>query len=93
MSLETMTEPTRVSEINIHQVMSQVAAGLDTKPDAEASNFSEKQAVATKQEPGKPTPHRLIDYCQWCGWSDYKENMTKHLGECAWKKAGHSVPT
>jgi hypothetical protein len=87
-----MTEPKCFSEAHIHQFMSKVAASLDMEPLVEASNPSREQAAPMNQEPANPCPHRLIDYCQWCGWSDYKENMTKHLAGCAWKQAGRSKP-
>ena len=62
-------------EAVIEQWLTNVTASHNVKSQPMSPADSKTWASSTVEEPKKPHICGPIDYCQWCGWGDYKENM------------------
>jgi hypothetical protein len=77
--------PVRFSELNIQDILDEISSPLN---QITKFTFSSMSMYATA-----PNPYELIDYCQWCGWSDYISKMSPHYETCSWRKLGKCKPT
>ena len=82
---EPPPEPVHFSEQEIQAILEKVFSPLNAITNSPTLNT---HVIS-------PHPYRLIDYCDWCGWSDYKAKMTMHSRRCIWRKwrmCKHTVP-
>jgi hypothetical protein len=87
-TIEIVVLPKRFTEAEIQSVLNEVF-----NHKAFASIRSDSSISTQARDTRSPTAHGLIDYCQWCGWSNYTEKMTPHFEECEWRRKKLSKPT